>query len=296
MRYLRLTYHIEYERAVFWRYPPETIFRSVLGMHLRRICCVLKDQQSCAACPLHGTCVYAWFFESYIEKTVPGLEGRDRAPHPFVLDYDQTDSLHATVTVTFLGRSRNFIPYISMALEKAGSQGVSRDRTRYTITAITNQGKPYTFVFSQIEQDSSQWSCTAPVQEADVLVTFQTPCRIKEAGKYLTTINARQLLNSCARRISTLETLYGDAEQRINVPEQIPEAEPFAQHWKDRMYYSVRQQSALKLGGVEGSLLFKAPIPQDVMALLIGGALFHVGKNVSFGLGRIQLEEGTKHA
>ncbi|MDD7200633.1 MAG: CRISPR system precrRNA processing endoribonuclease RAMP protein Cas6 [Sphaerochaetaceae bacterium] len=297
MKYIKLEYLLRYDRQVLWRYPAETVFRSVLGMQFRRLCCVLREQESCASCPLRETCVYAWFFESYISADTKVLPGRNRASHPFVIEYDEIDAYHARLSIVFIGKSRNFIPYVTTALERAGEKGISFDRVPFQIEAVVLEGKPYAFSLNSLEAKSRTWP-DASIQVLDVpflLVTFETPFRLQENGRYLTCVTGKQLLVACSRRMEILESLYGD-DYSISPVEQYPVSYAFGQRWVDQDYYSSRQKTAMQLGGVKGRLLLKGPFSKETIALLAGGLLFHVGKNVSFGLGRYKIEEGRINA
>lgn len=297
MKYMKLEYLLHYDAQVLWKYPAETVFRSVLGMHLRRLCCVLREQSCCASCPIKETCVYAWFFESYIPPSTAVLQGRDRASHPFVLEYDETDAYHARLSIVFMGKGRNFVPYVTAALERAGEAGISYERVPFRVEAVMCAGKPYSFSMEDLESKSSSWpdADMCGMSCPSLLVSFLTPVRYQEGGRYARTISGRQLLVACARRMEILESLYGSGSIVPKV-DAYPVSITFGQRWVDQDYYSSRQKTAMQLGGVKGRLLLQGPFSKGVVSLLAGGLLFHVGKNVGFGLGRFMVEEGHLNA
>lgn len=297
LKYIRLSYHLAFEKTVVWKRPPEFVFRSVLGMHLHDICCVFRDEKACANCPVHSTCVYAWFFESHITKDIPFIEGRDRAPHPFVIEFTPSvvDSNKGILSMVFIGKGRSFIPYVTEAISRAGERGITRSRIPFIVSFIEHDGARYEFDFNQIENQSLIWNCNNYEEErSSVLVDFLSPCRIKKDGHYLSNITAENLILACARRMKMLEALYGESES-FEMPDLFPTSIQFDQKWRNPVYYSSRQDVTMKMGGVVGKLFVNGPINSICYALLDAGSVFHVGKNVSFGLGRIKLSKGKEY-
>jgi CRISPR/Cas system endoribonuclease Cas6 (RAMP superfamily) len=98
------------------------------------------------------------------------------------------------------------------------------------------------------------------------------------------------LLISIQRRVAILETLYGE-KNILPLPDYIPKSSNQEQFWKDQNYYSVRQRDSLKMGGVMGAIKFLEEPDELTQQLLEAGEIFHVGKNVSFGLGKLKLVE-----
>jgi len=212
------------------------------------------------------------------------------------LEYNQIDSKNGILSIVFIEKGRNFIPYMTEAINQAGKTGITKLRTPFAINGILNKGVPYEFDFKKIDADSSIWSLDLYDAEADsILVEFISPLRIKKEGHYISTVTGENLINACARRIAILSSLYGEYRE-IVLPTTLPSSQIIDQRWKNRIYYSSRQQTSMKLGGVVGKLIIKGPIDKTTIALLHAGSIFHVGKNVVFGLGRIKLSRGILYA
>lgn len=58
--------------------------------------------------------------------------------------------------------------------------------------------------------------------------------------------------------------------------------------WWDWERYSHRQQGRMKLGGVMGTVMLDGPISRFLPYLQLGEYV-HVGKNATFGLGKISI-------
>ncbi|MGD1823544.1 MAG: CRISPR system precrRNA processing endoribonuclease RAMP protein Cas6 [Pleomorphochaeta sp.] len=291
IKYLKLEYIIKFEELVIWNKSPNFIIRSVLGYQLRNLTCVIKSN-TCESCMLNSSCVYANFFETPIEKDKINLLGRNKAPHPFTLSVDLLDKDKASIQIIFIGISRNYIPYITLALEKAGENGVSKSRTKFNIEEIknANTGELFNFDIKLIDKKSSVWPTNINRYES-FTIDFITPCRIKSKGHFLNNITIENLLIASERRIVLLDSLYGDSSfLKLNDDKNI-KSFSLNQRWVDLNYYSSRQRKALKIGGVVGSIKVNDSLNEYQSQLLNSAEIFNVGKNISMGLGRIGVKK-----
>lgn len=289
MRYLTLTYPITFKEKPEWRNPPAFVFRSVIGFALRRLTCALRLQKSCSDCMLNGSCIYSVFFETNVDKDNNSLPGRNRSVHPFVLDIVSLSESEAVINITFIGRAVNYIPYLNIALNNAGELGVGRNRALFEVTGIMVGSKPFVPDLKIIEKQCSTWP--SPDVEAPKAITLVTPCRVKEKGKYISEINLDSLAVNMLRRVTALSELFGDDGDRERHFELSPvESLPVEQKWTEKTYYSSRQKTRMRFGGVVGRIEIKDEVPRDICNLIEAMELFHVGKNISFGLGKIEVE------
>jgi hypothetical protein len=254
----------------------------------------MKDQCDCASCQLNKTCVYSCFFESHVEKDTEALPGRDRASHPFLLSYKRTSSTSGVLSVMFLGISLNYIPYVIEAVRRTSESGVEKERVRFTIASIEHEGKSFAYTMKAVEELSCRWPDSSERLPSGFLF-FDSPCRIKADGKYIASISLEDFLAAMQRRMNTLTCLYGDIQYEIK-PLEIPASQPLNQRWRDTNYYSVRQKESLKLGGVLGMIHIRQEPDEAVSQLINAAILFHAGKNVSFGLGKVHFEKEENSA
>ncbi|NCD06525.1 MAG: CRISPR system precrRNA processing endoribonuclease RAMP protein Cas6 [Spirochaetia bacterium] len=285
--YIKLEYQIKFERKVFWNKTPSIIFRSVLGAQLKKITCVLKNNK-CQECVLKDNCVYACFFETPIDKNHNILLGRDKAPHPFTLNVVLINDISATVEIVFIGKSKNYIPYITLALERAGCEGVSKSRTLFKIINIKNNNSSFNFDIKTISDLSKKWPFDTSLVDFNK-IKFLTPCRIKKQGHYLDNILANDFVIAMERRISILDKIYGDGTFVIKDIEPDIISYSLNQKWVDLNYYSSRQKTALKIGGVVGELLIPNEVDKYYLQIFQASEIFNIGKNISMGLGKIIL-------
>lgn len=286
MKYLKLRYKILFHENPIWSNPKEFTFRSVLGMNLRKVTCVVRSLSDCSGCIVKNTCVYSTFFETNTDKNLSTLAGRDKASHPFIIDFED-DYLY----ITFLGKALNYIPFINFALGKAGERGIGKNRAKFDITEISVDDKIFIPSPEFVEENAKAWPGDYIVRKKPFVLEMKTPCRIKKKGKYISRISIEDLLVSIYRRMSSLEELFGNGTA-------IPELNNISiqsimndQRWIEADYYSSRQKIKIKLGGVIGKLIVSPVNDYSVLAYLDAMEKFNVGKNISFGLGKIRIEE-----
>lgn len=290
IEYIIIDYKLKFEDDILWNRNPNFIFRSVLGYQLKNLTCVLKKNK-CETCMLNSSCVYANFFETPITKDKTYLLGRNKAPHPFSINVDLQGKNEAIIQIVFIGISRNYIPYITLAIEKAGEKGVSKSRTKYEIINITHNGIPFVFDIKRLKDQVNTWPSNLNNLNFDT-IEFVTPCRIKKQGHYINQITIDNLINAIERRIQILDSLYGDGKFEIDNSQREIEGSVINQKWIDLNYYSSRQKEAMKIGGVVGSLKINNPITEYQKQIIYASEIFNVGKNISMGLGNVKLKKG----
>ena len=290
MRYLEIICHIQLAKEIRWFGYPETVLGSVLGANLRRICCIVKSLDTCFDCELRNSCVYSWLFESPIDKESLSLNGRDKAPHPFVLEYDQISETEGKIRITLMGKAVYFAPYIISAFRNAGDYGLGRDRIHFAIESTTSDGKEFSGNRSEIENHLKEWKYGQfDCKEKNIIgIELITPCRIKSNGKYLGRLLVQDILKSMQRRMVTLEEFYGDPISP-KLFDSFPYSLDDGQKWEERKHVSSRTSAKMSLGGVIGRIKISGNLDEYQKSLLLAGEVFHVGKNVAFGLGRIKL-------
>ncbi|HNV36362.1 MAG TPA: CRISPR system precrRNA processing endoribonuclease RAMP protein Cas6 [Rectinema sp.] len=294
--YGKVSFLLDFEKPISWNTLPTFILRSLLGTQLKRICCVQR-QLSCEKCNISQSCAYAVLFESPIPKDTKVLPGRNRGAHPFVLTHGKVinSGKQYEFTITLIGFALQFFPFVVLAFQRAGDEGIFSDQIMFSIAQITDStngkslGAPIlnplsTKIFSFDETDCSI------ANKANI--HFITPARIKHRGQYTLDFDAFSLLQSLYRRIEVLAYFYTDDSsdaQGYRPPADIIIAKRNLT-WKDFSRYSHRQSAAMELGGALGWIEIQGPIGAREKSLFDAGTIFHVGKNTGFGLGEMSVE------
>ncbi len=144
-----------------WNTLPTFILRSLLGTQLKRICCVQR-QLSCEKCNISQSCAYAVLFESPIPKDTKVLPGRNRGAHPFVLTHGKVinSGKQYEFTITLIGFALQFFPFVVLAFQRAGDEGIFSDQIMFSIAQITDstngysKQSKYTFYYTCTNQTS----------------------------------------------------------------------------------------------------------------------------------------------
>ena len=283
-----------------------SLLRGALGRILRRISCVRRKDPHCVLCPLRGTCAYGVVFEGHSTGHICSQKYRD-PPRPYLLfPLDEGQRLYLpgdTLTFQFVlvGEAIKYFPHLAICFREMANQGLGSEHLPFQTIAI-EELRPDGF--SRNIWDSQRQHLYPPSEEAkftlasvqssplgEVLhLKFLTPCRIKSLGKLLNReLPFEILIERLQERLSLLSSLHcrGEvaSENRFSLDKarQVKIVENKLR-WLDLPRRSSRQ-GRMKLGGLVGEVSYIGPW-QEYFSLICLGEYLHVGKSVTFGLGR----------
>ena len=130
----------------------------------------------------------------------------------------------------------------------------------------------------------------------DMTLVLQTPLRTKHNNHFKDKLPFDVLIRTALRRASSLLATYDGAEPDLDYPGLVHMAcsvriRQCRLRWQDWDRYSFRQREKLKLGGLTGSITY-ADVPDTFLPLLDFASKVDLGKQTTFGLGRILLING----
>ncbi len=104
------------------------------------------------------------------------------------------------------------------------------------------------------------------------------------------------LIRAALRRISSLESAYGQGEPALDYTGLVAEAEMVetleeSVRWEEVPRYSTPQRTKMMIGGVVGRVVYRGALG-PFLPLLAYCETIHLGKQTVFGLGRIGLDVG----
>jgi CRISPR-associated endoribonuclease Cas6 len=315
MRYGRYSFSCILEKeAILPPYKGST-FRGVFGVALKKVVCALKHQE-CQSCLLRGKCVYARAFELSSLEPPPGSKKRiAAAPHPYVIEPDASDKQQYSVGESFnfvlilFGEMNEYLPYFVYAIEQMGQIGIGKKingtRSRFKLENVAaGDGE---IIFSrasrvlkggQFAEDVSieQFSRERDNVANSVTVKLETPLRLKYGNKLESKLPFHVLIRAALRRLSSLCTYYGDGEPDLEYTSLVKKAEQIEierdkLQWVDWRRFSNRQDQAMFMGGICGSVVYRGDIAEFIPLLRISEKL-HLGKQTTFGLGKITILDG----
>lgn len=296
--YFKTSFNLRFESPIQWKVIPTFFLRSLMGSQLKRICCIQR-QSICDQCILKETCGYAVLFESPLAQDNLVLEGRNRGYHPFVLSHGaiMDNNTKYQFILTLIGKGTQYFPFIVYAFQQAGAEGIFSSKIHYEITSITDATTGHLVSGKSLKMPDIQtfhYDNDEAIAAEKAVVVFKTPARIKHRGRYTLEFDSFSLFTGLYRRLKALSLLYvipnnSDYEKLTREYTFDPSLRISSRDlfWKDFFRFSHRQDTAMELGGVLGSLDIDGPLRKQDISLLEGGRIFHIGKNTGFGLGEM---------
>ncbi len=286
-------------------------FKGVFGRALKQVVCALKKQE-CDQCLHNEKCVYALVFETPACVEPPGGIVVSEPPHPFVIEPPLTKKTHFPKGSSFdfflllFGDINNNLPYFVYALDQMGEIGIGRringKRGRFTLQEVRAGGQT---VYSGSERvlhavaPLDSLDPAAPAAEAEnsfrIKLILDTPLRFKFKDRLATELPFHVLTRPMLRRASALLSCYGDGNPPLDYRGLVERAEKVRIfdsdiRWFDWRRYSFRQKKGMVFGGMIGSITYEGKIG-EYMPLIDFCSKVHLGKQTSFGLGKIRVEE-----
>ena len=287
-------------------------FRGVFGRALKKVVCALKRQE-CSQCLLRHKCIYFQVFEtqSSYEET---KDSRIAAPpHPFVIEPPLTTETHFRKGAPFdfhlllFGPTNDYLPYFIYAFEQMGNIGIGKKingkRAHFILEEIKTSGdqiyshKDQTLRKGNFFQSLSLQDSQAPSEGSFRLkVIIITPLRLKFENRLSADLPFHVLVRAMLRRISSLFNYYGEGEPELDYRGMVKRAKEIlvvanGLSWFDWRRYSSRQDQAMLMGGMVGSVTYEGKIG-EYLPLIEFCSKVHLGKQTSFGLGNIKGEIG----
>lgn len=299
--YAPINFHFRFETPVVPSAHPFFVLRSVLGMNLKKICCIAKSSE-CVSCSFSNKCFYARIFETIVERDNEILNGVNRLSHPFSFSgnfsFNKKEVLSDFMfTLTLFGKAIDALPYIFAAFMRQETFGLFRSRTRFKIANVSfenksllkNDGIDMSFSakqFSFIEKNNVRENFSG-----DILVELKSPLRFKVKGKYTNDFEANDFFACLFRRTQTLCSLYGEKitafkNKIFNNFSDVKIIEKKIS-WLDYEHWSSRQKKSMQLGGVVGTFILRGNFSRFLLALLEFAEIAGAGKNAGFGFGQI---------
>jgi hypothetical protein len=283
-------------------------FRGVFGHALKRTVCALR-QVECEKCLLATKCLYAQVFET--AKAGDSQCNRATPPKPYVIEPPDIPDTQLPAGASFdlqlllFGEINDSLAYFIYAFKEIGRLGIGKKRgvgrSRFQVESIhLNDAKIY-------DADSERLDCpqpgnyvsfpdgSHPLKPVDTIkVTCETPLRLKLDNHLHAQLEFHVLVRALLRRVSTLCNAYGSGEPAFDYRGLVTDAREVKAlqsdlRWIDIRRYSNRQLQAMLMGGMTGSVTYRGRL-SPYLPLLRAGERLHIGKQSTFGLGKIKVE------
>lgn len=279
---------------------PANAWRGALGYALKRSVCVTR-QRECKECMLYRSCLFPYFWDTPPHSGAEKMRKYEAAPHPFVLECDETQPLQ--LVFTLLGQANRHLPVFIHALTQAaaGSRGISGNVL--TVRCVEQSSGLEDAAWRVIYQpDQSLAALPAQMPEippvpAACVLDIETPLRVKREGRIagVRDFTFADLFGNLLRRVSMLTYFHADTPletdfRALNEAARAVTAK-CALTWREQTRYSNRQKSEMQLGGVVGRMSLENTDLAPFWPYLWLGQFTHAGKNATMGLGRYRVVE-----
>lgn len=283
--------------------------RGGLGQALKQITCALRKRQ-CNSCMLFSSCVYAFLFEK--KNTSPATPSPPAAhpPHPYVLvppaekQRDYSAGTPFAFSLLLFGRANDYLPHVIYAVQEMGRAGLGKNTAAKGQFRLESVHLGDTILYNNgnltlPENIPELIPVATPEASTNTLgLTCKTPVRLKHNNRFRTDLPFHLLVRAALRRISSLEAAYGNGEPALDYKGLAARATAVRNlsencQWVEIERYSNRQQTAMLIGGVLGSNLYQGDDLAEFLPLLRYCEVVHLGKQTSFGLGRIVIATET---
>ncbi|MBL7180341.1 MAG: CRISPR system precrRNA processing endoribonuclease RAMP protein Cas6 [Pseudomonadota bacterium] len=271
-------------------------------------------RQECHECLLKERCIYALVFET--QSVFQPVEGsRDNSPpHPFVIEPPQTPETNFKKGSDFdfnlllFGEVNNSLPYFVYAIDQMGKIGIGKKinmrRGQFVLKSVKYDDR---IIYSDTDQKLNTTDVLGTLsfneQAANIGGTFRvkvildTPLRIKFENRLKADLPFHVLARAMLRRVSSLMHYYGNGEPDMDYRGLVERARDVSiveadLDWFDWQRYSQRQDRAMLMGGLIGSITYEGKIG-EYMPLIDFCSKVHMGKQTAFGLGKISAERLT---
>ena len=286
-------------------------FRGVFGRALKNVVCALKMQE-CEQCLLKQRCVYALVFETPVAAETPKGSRIAGPPHPFVIEPPLDTETRFSEGSSFdfhlllFGETNRNLPYFIYAFEQMGRIGIGRrvngKRGLFNLEEVRVEDKPIYYGLDQKITTGDAFSVLSlPHAESTsdedfrLKVRIMTPIRIKYKNKLKAELPFHVIVRAMLRRVSSLFNCYGEGEPDLDYRGMVKRAEDVRivkdnLRWYDWKRYSFRQDKSMLMGGIVGSVTYEGKI-REYMPLIEFCSKVHIGKQTTFGLGKIEAEK-----
>jgi len=275
-------------------------FRGAFGVALKKVICALRNLQ-CEECLLNTRCLYARVFET----------DKPPYPRPFVIEPPLTSKTNYPEGSSFdfglilLGEDNNNLGYFVYALDQMGKIGIGRringrrghyrlERVTYGDSVIYSSDEQTLSIPQAIENIQLDSTAARKVSCSKVQLDLVTPLRLKFKNRLSGELPFHILVRAMLRRAASLFSCYGDGEPELDYRKLVSRAERIKisqsdLKWFDWRRYSNRQDKAMLMGGIVGSVVYEGDL-DDFIPFIDFCTRVHVGKQTTFGLGKIKYE------
>lgn len=306
LQLIRLHFKVEFGNSGTVSHDWGNTLRGGFGHALRDISCALR-RDNCGDCILGRDCAYGYLFETPIQASDAVMRKYTNAPHPFVIEPPASRRSFASeeegtsFAFVLIGRAHKYLPHVLLAINRLGELGLGRDRVTYQVSTVTSDSGEVFYdraAGRHVRPATPEFFSLDPGKHGvkKFSLIFESPLRLQNEGRILERPNIFDIVSALRRRAFLLNCFHGEGDGTQLSGAFLDAATEVVTNnssffWSEATRRSTRQQREIPLGGVLGRLDCEGDFGVLHPLLKIGDYV-HVGKNATFGLGRMRTEEG----
>lgn len=197
-----------------------------------------------------------------------------------------------------------YLPFFIQSFRMAGEQGMGNPHLpgKFVIEQIISQGQSIydaandNLAIPELCSLSDSFDMSHDHCNSGLVLRLCTPLRHKSDNRFSASLEFTELFHLILRRVKAL-CLCADTQWNL-APEWYAKLRTAADEisitqnkliWHDWTRYSSRQEAFMKFGGLLGTITYAGNVA-IFQKLLQFAQITHIGKQTSFGLGRLELE------
>jgi len=275
------------------------VFRSGLGMILRRLACLKPRQEECHSCSRNQDCIYCYIFNTLPPEDSEIFTGCNEIPRPFVISVTDSRTVIPKdgilqFDLTLIGKATESLPYFIIAFQQLGELGIGKGRSKYKIRRVSDKtGDVYTDESPFLRKPVIGGITMGPKTCTGLQLAFETPLRLRYQGEIVRVPEFHIILRNLLRRLSLLTYFHLGYQLDVDFSRLIERAQEVRlvrddTSWCTLQRYSRRQNQSVSLSGFTGRAEYLGELGQFLPVLALGQEV-HVGKSTVIGLGKYRM-------
>ncbi len=270
--------------------------RGGMGKMLLTEHCIFPGERKCAECSFENECLVRRIMYSKFDLKPEFVTTGESIGYvinceDYRTSFEQGDTFEFAITL--FGKTIVYFTPILMALYSLGQVGLGKEKARFVIDRVTNTTGETLVEGSNVYKENYKVHLLGDYVDYRMRrgtgnrLHFHTPLAIKQHGEELEEFNAEAIVNAAARRLYMLDCFEGIEAEQILVPrEDLPHILTQKIIPTKVRRYSSTHGGGIYLSGIRGDVELDG-MSEEVRRLLLAAEVMHVGRNTSFGFGRV---------
>ena len=298
IRYVKLHFQCRVTEKCQMPVNKTSALRGGMGEMLLSEHCIYPADRKCADCSFETECLVRRIMYSKFDirpefVTTGESIGYVISCEDYRTTLEEGDTLNFTMTL--FGKTIVYFTPILFAFYALGQVGLGKEKARFIIEQVTNTTGELLVEGNNVYKENykvhllGDYISYRMEKETGNRLHFHTPLAIRLKGVEFTEFEAEAIVNAAARRLYMLDCFEGIEAEKIVIPrDELPHILMQKIIPTKVRRYSSTHREGMYLSGIRGEVEFDR-LSADVRRLMLAAEVMHVGRNTSFGFGRVTL-------